>query len=531
MTELLNLEPVNKDSESIDIRRYVFLIWHWLWLVLLVGILSAVVAYTVSRQMPPVYESVTKLLVMEAPASKNTDYNSVLASQSLTKTYSDMMVTETIIKDVIKRLNISIEPKDLIKTIQVTPVNNTQLIKITVQDIDPNMAANIANMMVEVFIERIQTIQSDRFSSSQQSLKAQLAEMEKQLQDINNQKVNVTDQADLDRLETKSMQYQQLYATLLTSYEQARLADIQASVNVVQVNSAEPGTIPVSPNVAMNSLLSGLVGVLMTIAVIIGWDALDDTVKTPEDVLKKINIPVIGVIFTHKISSLPISQTDPRSPISESFRSLRTNIQFANVDEPIRTLLVTSPCPAEGKTTVSANLAIVFAHNGKTVYYVDADLRQPTVHKKMDIQNINGLSQMVMNPDSPLELVSQKAKVPFLNIITSGNVPPNPAELLGSKKMGLVMEKLKEKSDLIIFDAPPVLAVSDPSVLAPSVDAVLLVVQPGKTTLSSLYQAVDQLQRVNARVIGVIFNKVKMAGHSYSYYYRKGYYPHDYSKK
>ena len=263
----------------------------------------------------------------------------------------------------------------------------------------------------------------------------------------------------------------------------------------------------------------------------VGWDSLDDTVKTPNEIMEKVGLPVLGTIFNYKISNLPITQIEPRSPVSEAFRSLRTNIQFANVDETIQTLMITSPCPAEGKTTISANLSVVFAHNGKNVYYVDADLRQPTVHKKMEIQNINGLSQLVMNPDSPLDMVAQKTKVPFLNVITCGNVPPNPAELLGSKKMGQVIEKLKERSDLVIFDAPPVLAVSDPSVLAPGMDAVLLVVQPGKTTVSSLIQAVEQLRRVKAKLIGVVFNKIKTDGRSYSYYYHKGYYPNKYYGK
>ncbi|MCE1255318.1 MAG: polysaccharide biosynthesis tyrosine autokinase, partial [Anaerolineae bacterium] len=486
MFESYRTKSLLMDEGGIDIRHYLYLLWHWAWLILVVTVISAGAAFFISSQMTPVYESSTKLLVMEAPSTKTTDYNSLLASQSLTKTYSDMMMTESVIKEVIKRLNLVIDPKDLTETIDVTPVNNTQLIKITVNDVNPEMAAKIANTIVVVFIDQIETIQSARFSTSRESLKSQLTEMEKQLQEVNRQKASATTQAESDRLETKALQYQQLYATLLTSYEQARLADIQASVNVVQVNVAEPDYIPVRPNILVNTILIGLAGAIVTLIVILTFDALDDTVKTPEELSKKLGIPVLGVIFNHSISNLPVSQIEPRSPVSESFRSIRTNIQFANVDEPLRTLLVTSPCPSEGKTTISANLAVVFAHNGKNVYYIDADLRQPTVHKKMNIPNQNGLSYFILNPETPLKDLTQKSTIPFLNVITCGNIPPNPAELLGSKKMAQVIEKLKSQSDLVIFDAPPVLAVSDPAVLAPAVDGVILVIQPGKTTFTVL---------------------------------------------
>lgn len=530
MSEQNPNNPINKE-EIIDVRHYLYLIWHWLWLILLAAVIAGAATYFFNRQMTPIYEVSTKLLVMEAPSSKNVDYNSVLASQSLTKTYSDMLTNDLILQEVINRVNLANDIPLLKKAIKVAPVTNTQLIEISVEDPDPVLAARIANTLVAVFIEKVESIQSSRFSSSKDSLGTQLQEMGKQLADINQKKALATNEADRDNLNSQALQYQQLYSNLLTSYEQARLAEIQSSANVTQVNAAMPNTVPVSPKILQNTIIAALVGLFLAMGIIFGLDALDDTIKTPEEVTSKLGMPVLGVIFEHKVQNEPITMASPRSPISEAFRSLRTNIIYANVDNPIHTLLVTSASPGEGKTTVSANLAIVFANSGKQVYFADADMRQPTVHKKMDIPNSLGLSQLVMNPETPLNAVSQNGKVRGLNVITCGDLPPNPAELLGSKKMEMVVERLKKDADLVIFDTPPVLAVSDPAVLAPCVDGVVLVLRPGKTTMHAARQALEQLNQVNARVVGAVLNDVRTNGHSYGYYYSKGYYSKKYYGK
>lgn len=525
MSELTHFDPNVATEETFDIRHYIYLVWHWMWLILLIAILAGVVSYFVSRQLTPVYASSTTLLVSDAPSNKNNpNYDSIVASQSLAKTYSAMMTSKSVIQEVAKQLGLVIKVEDFSKKIKVTPVLNTQLIDITVEDPDPILAASIANTLVDVFTKRLQTLQSSRFASSKDNLQTQLTLVEKQIQDVASQKTNTINQTELDRLDTQLIQYHQIYATVLNDFEQARLSEIQSSSNVLQINSAEPATIPTKPNILLNTIVVTLLSVLLVLGGILAQDAFDDTIKTPEDVSNKLKLPVLGVIFNHKTKGQPvITFAEPRSPISESFRSLRTNIQYANVDEPMRTLMVTSPSPGEGKTTVSSNLAVVFAQNGKVVFFADADLRSPSVHKKLEISNNIGLSQLVLNPELPLKGVVQDGKVAGLKVITCGDLPPNPAELLGSKKMGRVIERLSAESDLVILDMPPVLAVSDPAVLAPAMDGVLLVLRPGKTTLHAARQAIEQLRRVNARLIGVVLNGVKANGNSYSYYYHNEY--------
>lgn len=214
------------------------------------------------------------------------------------------------------------------------------------------------------------------------------------------------------------------------------------------------------------------------------------------------------------ITSLP-----SRSPIAESYRTLRTNIQFAAVDqEDIKTILVTSTQPGEGKTVTSANLAIVMAQAELKTVYVHADLRRPTGHKIFGVQNIKGLTTYLGGKVS-LEEVIQDTHIPNLKVITSGPMPPNPAELLGSKKMGNFLSELKEQFDMIIIDTPPVLAVTDATVLSNKVDGCLLVVSSGLTSRDMAVKAKQQLMNANATILGVILNNKKLTKKEQNTYY------------
>lgn len=219
------------------------------------------------------------------------------------------------------------------------------------------------------------------------------------------------------------------------------------------------------------------------------------------------------------IISLP-----PRSPIAESYRTLRTNIQFAAVDkEEIKSILVTSTQPGEGKTVTSANLSIVMAQAELKTVYVHADLRRPTGHKIFGLQNVKGLTTYLVG-QAQLEEIIQKTDISNLSVITSGPIPPNPAELLASKKMGKFIEELKEQFDMIIIDTPPILAVTDATVLSNKVDGCLLIVSSGLTGKEMAKKAKQQLMNVKAPILGVILNNKKLSKKEYSTYY---YYEND----
>ena len=215
-----------------------------------------------------------------------------------------------------------------------------------------------------------------------------------------------------------------------------------------------------------------------------------------------------------------IVHTDPKSPISESYRVLRTNIQFASVDKPIKTIAVTSSSPGEGKTTTISNLAITFAQSGSKVLLIDADLRKPRIHKVFHLPNNEGMTTILAQHIDYSACVNG-CSIDNLYILTSGPVPPNPSEILSSNAMKKFIETLKNDFDIILIDAPPVGVVTDGAILSTIVDGTILVVSSGDVEIEAAQRAKDLLEKVNANILGVVLNRVTKnnQGGSYSYYY------------
>jgi len=213
-----------------------------------------------------------------------------------------------------------------------------------------------------------------------------------------------------------------------------------------------------------------------------------------------------------------ITQQDPKSHISEQYRTIRTNIQFASVEKELTTIVVTSSGPAEGKSTTVANLAVVFAQQGKQVLLIDSDLRKPTVHYTFNVSNTKGLTN-VLTKQSALGEVIQPSMQENLSLLTSGPIPPNPAELLSSKAMEELIKEASATYDMVLFDSPPLLAVTDGQILASKCDGTLLIVSSGKTEIEQAIKAKDLLNSVNSHLLGVILNNKKLKNpHYYSYY-------------
>lgn len=212
-----------------------------------------------------------------------------------------------------------------------------------------------------------------------------------------------------------------------------------------------------------------------------------------------------------------ITHHDPKSPVAEAFRTLRTNLQFSALDRELRTLLVTSAGPGEGKSTVITNLAVAVAQSGKSVILVDADLRKPVIHKRFGLGNDVGLTNILVH--GPAESVLQDVGIANLQVVTSGPIPPNPAEMLDSGMMEKTRDFLKEKADIVLFDCPPVVAVTDAALLSRKMDGVLLVVQLGSVEREAARRAKTLLENVQAPLLGLVINNIPAAGGYYYYYY------------
>ncbi|WP_338778818.1 CpsD/CapB family tyrosine-protein kinase [Metabacillus sp. FJAT-52054] len=222
-------------------------------------------------------------------------------------------------------------------------------------------------------------------------------------------------------------------------------------------------------------------------------------------------------IFQFQNRSL-ISMNNPKSPIAEQYRTIRTNIEFSNVEGNLSSMLVTSSGPSEGKSTTSANLAVVFAQQGKKVLLIDADLRKPTAHFTFKLDNHTGLTN-VLTKQMDLQDTVKPSGQDNLHLLTSGPIPPNPSELLASRNMRALLDEARKLYDLIVFDTPPVLAVTDAQVLANQVEGVVLVVSSGKTEIERAQKAKEQLHNANAKLLGVVLNNKKQEDSHYYYYY------------
>lgn len=215
-----------------------------------------------------------------------------------------------------------------------------------------------------------------------------------------------------------------------------------------------------------------------------------------------------------------ISMLKSKSPVVEQYRTIRTNLQFSAVEKEIKTMIFTSANPGEGKSTTSINVAAVFAQQGKRVLIIDADLRKPSVHTNFNMENYLGLTNIISKQNQLLDAV-QPAIYPNLDVLTSGPIPPNPSELLGSNGMVTVLDEAKLNYDLVILDTPPVNAVTDAQVLASMTDGVVLVVSSGSTEIHQAQKAKELLENANAKLLGAILNKKKQKYPDEYYYYGK----------
>ena len=340
---------------------------------------------------------------------------------------------------------------------------------------------------------------------------------------------------EITSLEKNLNLYQQIYLNALNNREAVRLARMQNVTNIVQLNPAIASETPVRPRVLFNTILGGVAGLIVSITAILLMNSLDTTIKTREDVERTLNMAVLGysLHMDAKDNSRPGPHvvSFPRSPAAEAFRSLRTNLDYIAVDKPLKSILISSSGASEGKTTVAANLAAIIAQSGKRVVLLDADLRRPRLHHEFGLINRVGLSDIFLEK-TPLKNAIQVWDDPYLSVITSGGIPPNPAELLASEKMRKILDELESMFDFVVVDSTPTI-VTDSQLIAARVGGVLLVLSPGATPAEAARTTVEQYRRVGARLLGIVMNNVQdnqSYYNGYAPYSNYTYYQHGSSK-
>lgn len=543
-----------------ELLSYWRIIVKRLWLIVLLVAISAAAATYYSQRQVPQYSSSTTLFLNPQTQSVLLAYQAVANAQTLADTYSAFMSTRSFAGRVAQDLDFPMAEGEILGALSSSLVPETQFFKIRAVHTDPQKAQILANTAAEVLIAQniarqqaqqqqidaqrdpARTLQQQRLTELQQSLQSELAYYADRIAGL---------QAQVDELETKPpsaeidqrilalreelINYQSLRADIYGSLAQTQLALASSEVSDAFVDTAvvvDPAPLPTAPQArqTMQNLLMALAaGLGLGVGLAFLLEYLDWTIKTPEELDAVYGASTLGVIGLIKNGSRGseglVTLAAPRSPISEAFRALRTNIQFASPDRPVRSLLVTSAGPTEGKTLVSANLAVVLAQAGKRVIAVDADLRRPRLHKVFELQREPGLTDLVLDRQDGLERYLQPTSVENLRVLTSGPLPVDPAELLGSARMGEMMAALQEQADVVVYDSPPAATVTDAVVIGSRVDAVLQVVRAGGPRRDVVRRTKAVLEKVGAHILGPVLNQVNLSDVGYyNYYYYYGYY-------
>ena len=411
----------------------------------------------------PLYTTYTTIILTksnEAQTGTTITQNDILLNQKLVETYSKIIKSKLVLEQVISETGVTYTAEELGENVNVEAYENTEMLKISVTDQDPELAASIANSIAQVFSGEIAKIYQ-----------------------INN--ISVVD---------------------------------------VAVTPEE-----VSNNTLKRDLLIALfISIFGTIGVVFVVYYFDDTVKLTDDLEEEIGMPVVAKVFKSDIGSKNnrkielLAQKYPKSVVSESIKTLRTNLQFSSVDEDIKTILITSSIPGEGKSFISANLAISFAQTDKKVLIVDCDMRKGRQHRIFKLSNTKGLSNLLIDDMTNYKDYINKTSIKNLYVMTRGTVPPNPSELLNSNKNSELIKILRSKFDIIIFDGVPCNGLPDSIIMSKLVDKVLIVSSESVTPRSVLESTKKQLKNVEAPVAGDVLNNVNRKNSKYGKYY--GYY-------
>jgi capsular exopolysaccharide synthesis family protein len=319
----------------------------------------------------------------------------------------------------------------------------------------------------------------------------------------------------------------QIYQTLLQRAKETGISGDLRTSNVRVVDSAELPDRPVSPRHMLNLLLGLFGGAFFGLGLAFFFEYLDDRVKTPEEIETHLGLPSIGLIPALALSGKkvnPLINNGVPAHFAEAFRALRTNILFSASEDGHRSIVVTSTGPSEGKTMVAGNLAIAMAVAAQRILLIDADMRRPRAHEVFEFKQEPGLSNVLVGTSKPSEVI-QAAETPNLWVMPAGTTPPNPAELLGSRRFGELLASLRGHFDLVVIDAPPALAVTDAAIVAHRASGILFVVAADQTSRHAAQQALDQLQQARGRFVGAVLNRVDVQNNAYYYarYYRKEY--------
>ena len=462
------------------------------------------------------YIASLKLLVDQNPASATNVYSS--------ETYAQMLVSQPVIEEAIKKLDLNEKPDSIANRMEIKIIPGTQILQLDVRDSSRTKATLIANTIAEIFLSQVQVLVEKPFKDRLDSLQVEMDRLSNTIdKSQNDYETLILEQAriesDLTRLEGELSENRNDLRTLQQDYEQLLLDSADEAEAVVISEPAQVPIKPVSPRPFINMFIAALVGGMVAVGIAFILETFDDTKKIPEILSQKYDLSTLGTIGLLKNGEAGlVVESSPRSPSAEAFRALAANIRYAGLDKPIKTLLVTSPHPMDGKSLVASNLGVAFSQSENSVIVVDADLRLPMIHKLFGVEQEMGLTESLLK--NSLDGNLRTIRPEHLSVLTSGTILPNPTEVIGSQRMKNILVQLSKKADIVVIDSSPLLLAADAKTLATEVDGVLLIIRSGKTTTQAASEAVESLRQVKANIIGVVLNGEpnKKDGYYYRYH-------------
>jgi non-specific protein-tyrosine kinase len=520
-----------------EVKEYINPLLKWWWLIIACTLLSAISGYLAVSQQPATYRSSTTLMIGSAVDDPNPSAGELGLSQLLASAYGDIAQRRPVREQTMMALNLPSLPEYSARALQ-----NSNLLEIAVVDVSPHRAQAVANELANQLIQQSPTAPRPEDEERRVFIEDQLSSLQTNIQETEVEIIAKQSELEAAFSAREIADLQNEIAALLD-----KLRTLQSNYGALLPNTQggatntlaviEPAGLPrnpVGPNVPVTVATTAAVGFALAAAAAYFLEFLDDTIKTPKDVKRAtglITLPSIPRYDTNGIPRNLVARNEPRSPAVDAYRRLRTGILSQDEANQFNTILITSATPGEGKSSVAANLAVVLAQSGEETLLLDADLRRPSQQDIFRLREKRGFSDLLVgyykhadhveNTEALLDTVIQLTDVGLLSVMASGPVLSDAFELLDSEVMEQVLLDLSERFDRIIIDSPPVLVASDSISLATKVGAVMIIADSRRIRRKQLVESVEQLQSVNANLIGVALNRVnaKSAGYYYQYYY------------
>jgi non-specific protein-tyrosine kinase len=502
------------------------LVRRWTIPIVIVALFGAAAGYFITKTITPIYQAKGSILVAAGPAQTGGSGSVPLTPTQATATAATLLTEPQMLQEVIDELHLVTNVDSLAAEVSASAQSNTDIVDVTVRDPSALRAARIANALMDAYVKQVSNENAQRINQAGASFQAQITSVQSTLSQQQTQlAAAVKARQDTTALRAAIDTNTAFLTQLNLSFSTFKATAAPALDAVSVAAAARVPTKPASPSTVLNTIVGAVVGFLIALGLAGLVQFLDRGLNNADDVRDRLGVPCLGVVPKYVMAGggrKPRGRKLRRAEEAmEAYRRLRANLLFSAPDTDLRNVVVTSARSGEGKTRIAANLAIALANSEKRVLLIDADMRKPDQHRVFRRSLEGGLSELIVQTrtdDIPSLNGVHATEYENLSLLTSGTIPPNPAELLSSKRAHLLLTSIGMQQDLIVIDTAPAGVVTDALSLAASASATIVIVEAGKTNASQAASVIAALRAVGANVVGVVLNKAPLRRSSSGYY-------------